>query len=178
MKNTTNHQSIENDYINGMLDASTGPEAVDLDVKSNINPDIECKLFKVSGLNIALPLNYIRRTIKQTDITVNDVKDLRVGEIVVDDEVVEVIDLAYFIMRAIDSDASTLDENSEKVDVILLNNTKTAILIEEEVGMQAISSDKVCWRSGTSNRAWLAGTVKEHGCCLLDLVAILDYLKK
>lgn len=197
MKNETNHQSIENDYINDMLNGigvapetetktavetvndteSTSVEEVNFDVRSNIDTEIDCEVFKVAGLSIALPVSFISANLIQADINVTDAHGLRVGEVVVDGDVIDVIDLTYFIMKAVDSDASALNENSKKVDVFLLKNTNAAILFEEDVGIKTIVREKVCWRSGTSNRAWLAGTVREHGCCLLDLVAIMDYLK-
>lgn len=179
--------NIEKEYINSMLHATCSdvlkqdksPDKDD-NSKSDNTSDIECKVVSISGLNLALPLAKVKGILKQKEIFLDIEKFLKtgvyIGTVNDNDDVIEVVDLTYLIMNNI-NDIDYLDKyGGKRVDIALLEGSPMGIIFDKEVAIQKISPEQVCWRNETSDRIWLAGTVKKKGFSLLDTDGILNLL--
>ena len=179
--------AVEAEYINSMLNiccADTVRQDVLTDAdkshEENNNADIDCKVFKVSGLRLALPLSTVKDTLKQQKIMLTNTEDMKtdmcIGKINNNGDVINVIDLTSLIMNGIDNIDYLKTYETKLVDILLLKGSSLGIVCEEEIETQTISREHVCWRNDESDRAWLAGTVKQKGFSLLDKQGILSLL--
>ena len=183
-------QLIEKEYINSMLDSISDVDLCNekvlfeepVSIPSYINTDVECKVFKVSGLNFALPLASVKGVLKHQVISMEDEKNMHDGMSVGvinndnDNDVIQVLDLTYLIMNDITDINNSKISNENKVDILLLAGSSAGIVFEEEIDVQVLLKEDVCWRNATSDRVWLAGTVKKKGLSLLDHQGILGIL--
>jgi len=179
--------NIEKEYLNSMLHATCSEALMqdashdkDNNSKSDNTSDIECKVLSISGLNLALPLPKIKGILKQKEILLDIEKFLetgvQIGTVNDHDDVIEVVDLTYLIMNNINDIDYLSKYSGKRVDITLLEGSRVGIIFDKEVEIQTISKEQVCWRSETSERIWLSGTVKQKGLSLLDTDGILNLL--
>lgn len=184
-------QTVELEYINSMLNIGCSDPGRDetpvnivnseqirvpVDMSINKQADVECKVFSIAGLNLALPLSNVKTILQQHEILPVNGKGLHIGTINNNDEAIKVIDLTYLIMNGENEFDCASNYSGKRVDIILLKGSSVGIIYELELGNQIISPQHVRWRNATSDRLWLAGTVKQQGLSLLDLQGILDLI--
>lgn len=184
-------QPVEKEYINSMLNINCSNMVRDevpvnivnteeshepVDLCFDKHADVECKVFSVAGLNLALPLSCIKAILHQQKILSGSDRRLCIGTVKNNDEDIKVIDLTYLIMNTEDDIDDRNKVVEKQVDIILLKGFSVGIIYEQELEDQIILHQHVCWRNTTSDRYWLAGTVKQKGLSLLDLEGITKLL--
>lgn len=182
---------VERQYINCMLNVICSDQESEtaalnivnhkevdgaIDLSINKHADIECKVFNIAGLNLAVPLSSVKSILYKQEVLPGSSKGLGVGKINNNGDDIRVIDLSFLMMNGECDFNHTKKYTGKKLDIVLLKGNLMGILFDKEMTEQKVLQQHVCWRNETSDRLWLAGTVKQYGLSLLDLEGILDLL--
>lgn len=128
----------------------------------------ECLLFKAGGLTLAVPLVELGSIYPLEDGDITEI----FGQI---DWFLGLMHTKYGNVRVVDSARVVMPERySDEMAagyhyVLTLNESDWGLGIDEVVGTTQLDPEAVKWRSDRSKRAWLAGTVVEQMCALLDV---------
>lgn len=174
-------QLIEREYINSMLgidQLDSSPAVIQhQSIKHKdayIKPAIECSVFSIAGLNIAVASSSIREIIEQAILTNDDnnsQSSVSAGSFDHANESIDVIDIEYLVMN------NNRDGKQKSTGVVLLKGCSTGFIYDQQLTSQTILSEQVHWRDANSQRIWLAGTVAELGLALLDIEGLLELLQ-
>ena len=93
-----------------------------------------------------------------------------------DNKQLDFIDLGSLIFNRSHQNTNQTSVHDSYNSIILLADNKTCLPCENIIDMVTINPDKVCWRSDSSERKWLAGTFKKENYILLDLDGIMQLL--
>jgi len=200
-------QQIEKDYINSLLDSNcsdatnqnaSGQDVKEQDVDSlTIQPadvqhdiidykkiyqatEIDCKVFNIAGLNIAVPISCIREIVTQQQLLVNENQTSQsamcAGKIDYKNEIIEVIDIEGLVMNGVSTDDNSNEYKKNSTDIILFKGSSAGFICDALPDKQTILNELVHWRDADSKRLWLAGTVAKMGLVLLDVEGIINLL--
>lgn len=135
----------------------------------------DCLLFKVDGLALAVPM-LLLGTIYQMDGEITSLFDqpewflglLRVH----DGRNIRVVDTAQLVMPE-----RYRPEAVESLSYAIgIHDCDWAMGCHEVIGSITLTPEDVKWRTERTRRPWLAGTVVEHMCALIDLDAFESQL--
>lgn len=136
--------------------------------------DFQCLLFRVAGLTLALPLAKLNGVLPWDAAAVTALPGHQswfLGLREHQGQQVRLIDVANIIMpRA----APVAPDNFGKV--ILIGAGRWGLACDDVTEVATLAPDAVKWRGRTGNRPWLAGTVIERMCALLDADAFAAML--
>lgn len=127
----------------------------------------ECLLFTVGGLTLAVPLVELG-TIYQLNDEITPIfgqVDWLMGLLPVNGANIRTINTAKVVMP----ERYKEDMQAQYRFVITLNGVDWGLAVDAVSTAIKIQPEDVRWRSERSARAWLAGTVVEHMCALLDV---------
>lgn len=127
----------------------------------------EALLFSVGGLNLAVPLVELGTiyTLQQDDITpLFGQVDWFMGMLSGSGRSLRVVDTAQVVMP--ERYQPEMRQNYRYV--IALHGTDWGLAVDRVANALPMAPDQVRWRTARSQRPWLAGTVVEHMCALLD----------
>lgn len=127
----------------------------------------ECLLFKVAGLKLAVPL-VLLGSIYEIDKKLNELPGesewflgiLRAGAA----GNIKVFNTTHYIMPERYEPSQINDLHY----VISIHGCSWGLACDEVMQSLKISPDEVKWRSSRGKRPWLAGTVVDHMCSLVD----------
>jgi len=128
-------------------------------------------LFKVSGLTLAVPLVELNGVQEWQE---NDVTPMPghmpwyLGLVNYRDRQVPVIDTARFVLPQERQDMVAQDINERLHRIVYIGNESWGLACDEVAEVITIEPDQVRWRSNKTSRRWLAGTVIEQMCALID----------
>ncbi len=179
---------IEKEYIDNMLGISyqgiESPDATNKAIDYNKEykkPDIECRVFNVAGLKIAVPASNIRKILKQQQIQLNVKRksqaSMCVGKTEHNNEIINVIDIGSLAMNGVNNIDNSDNNKQPLTDIVLLKDTSTGFVCSATLDNQTISNKHVRWRDTDSKRIWLAGTVAQMGLSLLDIEGVIRLLQ-
>jgi purine-binding chemotaxis protein CheW len=133
----------------------------------------QCLTFSVSGLVLAVPLVKLNGIIEVEDeITpMPGHQPWFLGLTRHLEQQVKVVDIGRIVLPE-GRDYAPVDPSR----VILFDDSRWGIACEGETRMITLSSEGVRWRTSRSRRPWLAGTVIEHMCAILDVDALASEL--
>lgn len=163
-------------------------EAVALEVESEelahpkwADKPFQALLFNVAGLKIAIPLVELSGVIKWKD-SVTEMPghaDFYMGILQHLDYKVAVIDTAKMIIPE-EKLAHLVGENPrDRVNhIVLFDNYRWGLACDEIGEVITLQPEDVRWRKNASTRTWLAGTVIEHMCALLNSDGFSTMLEK
>lgn len=81
----------------------------------------------------------------------------------------KVVDTARFVLPA-DLAAQLSEDADERMQhLVMIDDGRWALACNRIGDVIDLNSDDVKWRAGNSKRQWLAGTVIERMCALLDI---------
>lgn len=134
----------------------------------------ECLIFTVAGLQLAVPLVLLGGVHRIED----DVRSMpgspawymgiRPGR----DKNLRVVDSAEWIMAG----RAPANARANYRFVIHLNNSDWGLACDNVAQSFTLSPQQVRWRTSRSQRPWLAGTVIEQMCALLDVQSMANLL--
>lgn len=133
---------------------------------------VECLIFSVCGLKLAVPLLFLGGV---HEVEKDDVKPLMgqpkwyLGMLHTDESNLQVIDTSNFIMP---EKGQNLSELGYKY-LIQLEKTPWAIACQSIDDTVRLEASEIKWRGDRGKRAWLAGTVIEKMCALVDVSGLL-----
>jgi purine-binding chemotaxis protein CheW len=131
----------------------------------------ECLLFKVAGLTLAVPLVELGGVlvIEEDLRTVFGQPDWFLGLLPSKTEgTVKAIDTARWVMP----EKYPVDGCERFKYVILVENSDWGMACHEVADAITLEPDQVSWRSDRGRRPWLAGTVVDHMCAIMDVAAL------
>ncbi|MFT7128579.1 MAG: purine-binding chemotaxis protein CheW [Gammaproteobacteria bacterium] len=127
----------------------------------------ECLLFTVCGLTLAVPLTELGAIYPMTEelTPIFGQVDWFLGLLPVKDRNIRVINTTKVVMpERFD------EETSEQFNyVISINGVDWGLAAEGVSSSISLDPESIKWRGKRSKRPWLAGTVVEHMCALLDV---------
>ena len=134
---------------------------------------VECLIFRVCGLSLAVPLLFLGGV---HEIEKEDIKPLMgqpkwyLGMLHTDEGNLQVIDTANFIMPERSCNLST--EGFKYL--IRLEKTPWAIACQSIDATVRLEASEIKWRGDRGKRTWLAGTVIKKMCALVDVSGLLQ----
>jgi len=159
------------------------PDASRPDVSRIAQPDwaqntFQCLSFQVAGVTLAAPLEKLNGIVELAE----EITELPgyapwvVGLLPNRGQNVQVVDIAQIIMP--DEGRATSVPISERMKfIILLEDGKFGMAVDSISQVLNLEPDEVRWRSEQSKRPWLAGTVIEKMCALLEIDLLCQQLE-
>lgn len=134
----------------------------------------ECLIFTVAGLQLAVPLvllgaiHRIEDEIRPIPGSPRWYMGIRPDR----DQNLRVVDTAEWIM------AGRVPDNARDNYrfVIRLDDSEWGLACDDVAQSFTLKPDEVRWRTGRSKRPWLAGTVIDHMCALIDVRTMANLL--
>lgn len=137
---------------------------------------VECLIFKVAGLKLAIPLPLLGGvfpvTEKITPLIGQHVWSLGVWQ--GEDSKLTIIDSGQLIMPERNVN---MRENGYSF-FIQLDRSPWALACQEICDTVTLLESSIKWRGDTSKRPWLAGTVIDEMCALIDVPGVLALLEE
>lgn len=139
----------------------------------------ECLIFTVAGLQLAVPL-VLLGAIHRIDNAVDPIRPMPgsprwyMGVRAGSDKHLRVVNSAEWVMAG----RAPVDARANYRFVIQLNNSDWGLACDNVAQSFTLSPQQVRWRSSRSKRPWLAGTVIEQMCALLDVQCMADLLAR
>lgn len=136
----------------------------------------ECLLFRVAGLQLAVPL-VLLGAIHRIEADIRELPgspDWFMGILSTPQANLRVVNTAKWVMpgRAPES------VESDYQFVIRLDDSEWALACDDVAQSFRLDPDAVRWRSERSRRPWLAGTVIDHMCALVDVRTMAGLLSR
>ncbi|WP_339668391.1 chemotaxis protein CheW [Dasania marina] len=127
----------------------------------------ECLLFSVGGLTLAVPLAELGSIIPITDelTPLFGQIDWFMGLLTVKQGNIRTVNTAKVVMPERYQEGMADNFNY----VISINGVDWGLAVDDVASAITLSPEDVRWRSERSKRPWLAGTVVDHMCALLDV---------
>ncbi|WP_111497701.1 chemotaxis protein CheW [Marinobacter bohaiensis] len=136
----------------------------------------ECLIFKVAGLQLAVPL-VLLGAIHRIESDLHQIPGRPrwfMGMLPSGDHNLRVVDTAEWVMSGRVPEGA---RDGYKF-VIRLDQSEWGLACDEVAQSFTLRPDDVRWRSERSRRPWLAGTVVDHMCALLDVQAMTQLLSR
>lgn len=137
-------------------------------------------LFKVSGLTLAVPLAELSGVQEWQDRAVTPMLgriEWYLGLMQYRGRQVPVVDTAQLVLPP-DRLANLVTSDKERLGhVVFIQDGTWGLACDAVEDVISLSHDEVKWRSSRSKRRWLAGTVLEHMCAIIDPPAFADMLR-
>lgn len=135
----------------------------------------ECLLFDVAGLTLAVPLAALGSiyAFKDADLTpLFGQPDWFIGLLQTPQGHLKVLETARWVMPERYTEGMRNDLNY----VISINGFDWGLAVNRVRHAIRLEPEQVKWRTQRSQRAWLAGTVIEHMCALLDVQVLAQLI--
>lgn len=140
----------------------------------------QCLLFKVAGIALAVPLSKLNGVIPWSDqvTPMPGHSPIFLGLLRRLEQNIKVVDTAQVVLPG-NMQASVLAPIEERLKSILLMDEGRWGLACDGIGeVVTLEADDVRWRTSHGKRPWLAGTVLQHMCALLDTDTFAGLLEK
>ena len=140
----------------------------------------QCLLFKVSGLNLAVPLVKLNSVIPWSEKLVEtpNQTDWYLGLVNHLGSNVKVIDTALMVLPENRHSNIESDPADRFSHILLVDNGRWGLACDTIGDVVWLNADEVKWRKDKSKRAWLAGTALEHLCAVMDTEVFADMLNE
>ena len=163
--------------------ARVEPQTVALAQSAPANPipswaqePFQALLFEVAGLTLAVPLVELSGILEwNSEITEMPGRSpWFLGLLAERGEQIKVVDPAVVVVPAKFRPAGYVDEIEK---IILVGDSKWGLACRSVSEVINLTPDAVRWRSDKGTRPWLAGTVIQHMCALLDVGRFVELLR-
>ena len=138
-------------------------------------------LFEVAGLKLAVPLNELSGVIEWKD-SVTEMPgsaDFYMGILQHLNYKIAVIDTAKMVLPVNKQSQLVNDDPRERVKhIVLIDDCRWGLACDKIGEVITLKPEEVRWRTSKTRRAWLAGTVIEHMCALLNSEGFAAMLEK
>jgi purine-binding chemotaxis protein CheW len=158
---------------------ATPPQAVQRKSFAWAADRFQCLSFQVAGLTLAAPLEKLHGIVNWAD-TLTELPGYApwfMGLLPNRGRNVQVVDTARIVMP--DGRRPDTRDVRERVQfVILLDDGRWGLAVDKLSEMLTLEPDAVRWSSENGKRPWLAGTVIDQMCALLDLDKLSEQLEQ
>ena len=144
------------------------------------NEPFQILLFEVAGLKLAVPLIELCGVIKWND-SVTEMPghaDFYLGILQHLGYKIAVIDTAKMVLPVNKQSSLIGDNPRERVNhIVMIDDYKWGLACDKIGEVITLKPEEVRWRTSNTTRSWLAGTVIEHMCALLNSEGFSSMLK-
>ena len=158
----------------------TEPELTPLGMPEWAESDFQAMMFMVAGLTLAVPLIELNGIVECDLSEITEMPgsaDFYLGLMTYLDKQVPLVDTARFVLPADKIKILAGDDPQERITrVVMIQDCQYGLACDEVNEVITLSPDSVRWRSQRTKRRWLAGTVIEHMCALIDANAFAELL--
>ena len=144
------------------------------------NQPFQILLFDVAGLKLAVPLMELSGVIEWTD-SVTEMPghaDFYMGILQHLGNKIAVIDTARMVLPKNKVEEFASDNPRDRVKhIVLIDDYRWGLACDKIGDVITLDPDEVRWRTSKTSRSWLAGTVIEHMCALLNSEGFAAMLK-
>lgn len=160
---TASERAIDS-YLEALLEEPPGAES---DGAQASTSERYC-IFDVSGLAIAVPEDSVRGEMPCPPLQASPSTPPWLRRTAGGEPEQWIVDLALLTLPGdLSPDQIPLEERCDRV--LVLGDGDWGVAVEGATRPTVITTDEVCWRGPQGIRPWLAGTVVEKRCVLLDL---------
>ena len=142
--------------------------------------DFQVMLFKVAGLTLAVPLIELNGVVECDLSKVTSMPghaDFYLGLLNYLDKSVPLVDTARFVLPPDKLTILAAGAPEERITrVVMIQDCQYGLACDEVNEVITLHPESVRWRSQRTQRRWLAGTVVEHMCALIDANAFAELL--
>jgi purine-binding chemotaxis protein CheW len=151
--------------------AATPPPELDGPPEWARNGKFQCLLFKVWGLTLSVPLVKLYGVLTWPESMTPVFGHARwfIGLARNQERNVQVMDTAHLVLPPHKLSALQAAEERNFHNIILIDEGRCGLACDEIGEVISLDADDVQWRSAQGKRPWLAGTVKQHMCALLEV---------
>ena len=137
---------------------------------------VECLIFKVAGLKLAIPLSLLGGVHPVTDKITPLIGQVpwSLGVWAGEEFKLTIIDSAQLMMP----ERNISLKNTDYSFFIQLDRSPWALACQEICDTVTLVYDSIKWRGDASKRPWLAGTVIDEMCALVDVPQIMTLLEE
>ena len=158
------------------VDNEVEPEIFQTAPENWSSQGVECLVFTVAGLKLAVPLLFLGgvHEVSEDELTPLFAQpDWHLGLLASDQGQLQVIDTAVFIMP---ERSLSLRQQGFKY-LIQLDKSAWVIACQSIDGTVRLDANAIKWRGDRGKRPWLAGTVIKEMCALLDVTGLLTLVE-
>jgi len=140
-----------------------------------VGDQFDCLMFDVGGLILGVPMLLLGTLYPiESELTpLFDQADWFKGLMrTADDRNIRIVDTAALVMP----DKYDKENRAEYQFAIGIFGTDWAMGAHKIIGSKLIQAEQVKWRTHRKTRSWLAGTIKEEMCAIVDPKAFVDVL--
>lgn len=139
----------------------------------------QCLTFKVGGITLAIPKEKVRGIIeikeKITELPGFGCAPWLLGLFPCHGQNVQVVDIAQIVLP--DRQPVASGSTSHWVNyLILVGGGRFGLAVEGLSTVLSLKPEDIRWRSEQDKRSWMAGTVVEHMCAMLDVDSLSEML--
>ncbi len=142
--------------------------------------EFQAMLFNVAGLMLAVPLVDLNGVVEWDPEKITEMPghaEFYLGLMNHLGVNVPVIDTARLVLPPKKRQELTGDDPTARLSrVVLIHDGQYGLACDEVSEVITLQPDEVRWRTARTQRRWLAGTVVEHMCALIDVNAFADLL--
>ncbi len=128
-------------------------------------------LFRVGEITMAAPLSRLSGIVAGVDsiVAVPGYSKRLLGLLPYRGTNVKIIDIGYLMTSENRHPHAEADDKKTSRRIVLADNASWGFVCDEVIQVFTLDSNKVRWRADRTHRPWMAGTVIEHMCVLLDV---------
>lgn len=145
-----------------------------------LGQELQAMLFKVAGLTLAVPLVDLNGVVEWDEARITEMPghaDFYLGLMTHLKRQIPVVDTARLVLPENKRVPLAGEDPRQRVTrVVLINDSRYGLACDEVNEVVTLKADAVRWRSERTQRRWLAGTVIEHMCALVDATAFAELL--
>ncbi|VAW94381.1 CheW domain protein [hydrothermal vent metagenome] len=137
-------------------------------------------LFKVAGLSLAVRLIELNGVVEWDETKITEMpghSNFYLGLLQYLGKSIPIIDTAKLVFPADKLVSLSADKPYERVKrIVLIDDSKWGLACDEIDEVIELASEAIKWREDRSKRKWMAGTVIEHMCALIDTSGFAEML--
>ncbi len=169
---------VETAVVNEAVEKEETTESI---IPEWANEPFQVLLFEVAGIKLAVPLIELSSVIEWHDgvTEMPGHADFYMGILQHLDYKIAVIDTARMILPTNKLEQLIDDDPRERVNhIVLIDDYRWGLACDKIGEVITLKPDEVRWRTSKTSRGWLAGTVIEHMCALLNSEGFSAMLEK
>ena len=137
----------------------------------------QCLLFQVAGLKLAVPLARLNGVLPFAPVTpLPNHSEHFLGLLPHQGRNVRIVDLARVVLAERQLQGGLRPAAERCRNIVLVAGGAWGLACDGIGDALTLDAGRVRWRSAAGRRPWLAGTVLEHLCALLDTEALVEML--
>ena len=155
------------------------PEIIEQKIEIPDEP-FQVLMFKVAGLSLAVRLVELNGVLEWDETALTEMpghSPFFLGVIQYLGKSIPIVDTARLVFPADKLVSLNADKPYERVKrIVLIDDGKWGLACDEIAEVVDLNAESIKWREDRSKRKWMAGTVIEHMCALVDAAGFSEML--